>query len=245
VSYPPPPPGQPPHGQRPPYGQPPPYGYQQPYGYGYGGYPPQQGQWQPPPRIDPKQLKPSSIWYWLSAIPAVVGTILAIVFLVQFIQELDPDIDNFRSNRTAVLEFNEGDRAIYIQSRRNGTPIRLGTSEFRCSVTSVETGEKVLLDRQGGSTLDVDTDSYAREYSFEAPRDGAYRVICEGQEGVEMAIGPDLSFGLFAPLLLAIGLFVLGLLIAAAIAIVTAIRRSSHKQRLLREARQAQASGLA
>jgi hypothetical protein len=231
VSYPPPPPG-----------QPPPYGYQQPYGYGYG-YPPQQ-RWQPPPKIDPKQLRPSSTWYWLSAIPAVAGTILGIVFLVSFINQLDPDIDNFSSNRTAELEFNEGDRAIYVQTRRNNTPIFVSPGELRCSVTSVETGEKALLDRAGGSTLEVNSDSYTREYSFDAPRDGSYRVSCEGPEGVRLAVGPDLSFGLFAPLLLSIGSFVLGLLIAGAIAITTAIRRSNHKQRLQREARQAQASGL-
>lgn len=247
VSYPPPPPPQGP--QQPPYGQPtygqPPAGYQQPYGFGYGAYPPPPGYWQPPPRIDPKDLKPSRTWYWISAIPAVVGTILAIVFLVQFIDQLDPDIDNFRSNRAAELEFAEGDRAIYIQTRENDVPIRVSGTDLRCSVTSVDTGEKLLLDKRGGSTLDVNTDSYAREYSFEAPRDGRYRVICEGEEGIEMAVGPDLTFGLFAPLIWAIAAFVLGLIAAATIAIVTAIRRSNHKQRLMREARQRQASGLA
>lgn len=251
MSYPPPPPGQqpphgqPPYGQPPPHGYPPPYGYQQPYGYGYGGYPPPQGYWTPPPRIDPKQLRPSRTWYWLSAIPAIVGTIVAIVFVVQFIDQLDPDIDNFRSNRATEVEFKSGDRAIYVQTRLDGSPIIVPRGELRCSVTSVETGEKLLLDRRGGSSLDVNTDSYAREYSFEAPRDGSYRVICEGREGVRMAIGPDLTFGIFAPLLLAIGAFLLGALIAGVILIVTAVRRSNHKQRLQREARQAQASGLA
>src|SRR4051812_41295184 len=48
VSDPPPPPG---YGQQ-PYGQPPPA-----YGYQYGAYP-TQGYWQPPPRIDSKDLRP-------------------------------------------------------------------------------------------------------------------------------------------------------------------------------------------
>ena len=34
------------------------------------------------------------------------------------------------------------------------------------------------------STLDVNNDSYAEEFSFDAPHDGPYRVICEGPEGV-------------------------------------------------------------
>jgi hypothetical protein len=236
---------QPPHGPEQPY-QPPP-GYQQPYGYGYGPYPPPQpqGYWQPPPRIDPKDLKPSRHWYWLSAIPAVIGVILAIVFLVRFVEEIDPDIDNFQTNQGAVLEFNEGARAIYIQTRENGRTIFAPPNRINCSVTSVATGERVTLDRAGSSTLDVNTDSYEREFSFDAPSDGSYRVLCEGPRNTQMAIGPDLSFGLFAPLIWAILAFVLGPLIGGAIAIVTLIRRSNHKSRLQREARERQASGLA
>lgn len=233
--------------QPPPQGPQGPYGYQQPYGYGYGGYPPPppQGWWTPPPKIDPKQLKPSRVWYAIAGVAAAIGAILAIVFVVAFVDELDPDIDNFVSNRAAVVEVNAGDRAIYIQTRDTNTPLRVPPGELRCSVTAVDGGERVPLDRASGSTLDVNTDSYAREYSFDAPRDGRYRVICEGPEGINLAVGPDLSFGLFAPLIWAIVSFLVGVLAAGAIALVTAIRRSSHKQRLQREARQEQASGLA
>src|SRR3712207_7035908 len=45
-------------------------------------------------------------------------SILGIVFLVSFVDGLDPDIDNFRSNRSAIVEVGEGDRAIYVQTRR-------------------------------------------------------------------------------------------------------------------------------
>lgn len=228
--------------------QPPPHGPEQPpyqQGYGYGYYPPQPPPyWAPPPQIDPKQLKPSRGWYWISAIPAAIGVIVAIVFVVAFVERLDPDIDNFQSNRPAVVEVNEGDRAIYIQTRSNGEPIRVPPEDLRCSVNSLEGGERVPLDRAGGSTLDVDTDSYAREYSFDAPRDGRYRVRCDGPQNVRLAIGPDLTFGLFAPLIFAIVSFLVGALAGGGIALVTALRRSSHKQRLQREARQAHASGL-
>ena len=59
------------------------------------------------------------------------------------------------------------------------------------------------------------------------------------------AIGPDLTFGIVAPIFLAIGTFLAGILVAAVMAIVVAVRRSSHKSRLEREARERQASGLA
>jgi len=247
VSYPPqqPPEGPPqqPYGQQ-PYGQQPPYGAgpPQPYGYGYGGYPPQQ--WQPLPKIDPRELKPSRLWFWLSAIPTVIGTILAIVFLVAFIDELDPDIDNFRPNEPAVVQVNEGSRAIYIQTARNNLPAFVPSGTINCTVTSQGTGDRVPLERSTGSTLDVNSDSYAREFSFDAPRDGEYRVLCEGPREANLAIGPDLTFGLFAPLLWAGVAFVVGLLVSALIAIVTAVRRSNHKSRLRRE-RAASGGGLA
>lgn len=227
------------------YPPPPPQGPQRPYGYGYGygGYP--QQQWTPHPRIDPSQLRPSRVWYWLSAIPAVVGTILAIVFLVAFIEQLDPDIDNFRSNRATEVDVKSGERAIYVQTRRNNTPIQLPADELRCRVSLVARDQPIALDEVSGSTLDVNTDSYAAEYKFDAPEDGRYRVVCEGPEGVPLAIGPHLSLGLFAPLIFAIASFLIGAILTGVVLIVTAIRRSNHKQRLQREARQAQQSGLA
>jgi hypothetical protein len=234
VSEPPPPPPPPPYG----YGGYPPQQY-----HGYGGYPPQPYWPPPPPPIDPKRLKPSRLWYWLSAIPAIVGTLLAIVFVVVFIERLDPDIENFRSNRAAEVELKSGDRAIYIQTRDNGIPLRVPPGDLRCSVMFVGSdSQPVKLDRSGGSTLDVNNDSYVEEFSFDAPRDGTYRVICEGTEGVRLAIGPDLSFGLFVPLIVAIGAFLLGGLLSVIGLIVTAVRRSNHKQRLQREWREQQVS---
>jgi hypothetical protein len=231
VSYPPPPPP----GGQPPYQQPP---------YAYGYYPPQ-AYYQPPPRIDPKQLKPSRTWYWLGAIPAVVGTIVAIVFAVQFVDRLDPHIDNFRSNHTAVVHLNSGDRAIYVQTRRRGTPLRVPAGDLRCNVSFIRTiggdPQPVAVHHTSGSTLDLNDDSYAAEYKFHAPHDGPYRVICEGPEGMRLAIGPHLSFGLFAPLVAAIGAFLLGGLLTVVMEVVTGVRRSNHKQRLQREAREAQA----
>ena len=227
MSEPPPPP--------PPPGQPP------PYGYGYGYYPPQ-AYWQPPPPIDSKLLRPSRLWYLLSAIPLAVGLILAVVFAVQFIDELDPDIDNFRSNRAAIVDLQAGDRALYIQTRDAGATLRLPADELRCNLAFVGGGspQPVPLKRSGGSTLDVNDDSYSEEFTLKAPEDGRYRVICEGPEGVRLAIGPDLSFGLFKSLIAAILSLVVGGLLTVAGMVVTAIRRSNHKQRLQREAQQAQ-----
>jgi hypothetical protein len=224
------------------YPPPPPPGGQPPY-YGYGGYPPVP-HYQPPPQIDPKRLRPSRNWYWLSAIPAIVGTIVAVVFVVRFIDQLDPDIDNFQSNRTAVVDVQSGDRAIYVQTRDRNFPLPVPPGDLRCTVSFVGGApQPVPVERTSGSTLDVNDDSYSAEFKFDAPGDGPYRVICEGPEGVRLAIGPHLSFGLFFPLIVAIGALVLGVIVTLVGEIVTAVRRSNHKQRLQREAREAQARG--
>jgi len=228
VSYPPPPPPGPPG----------------PPGYGYGGYPPQQYWPPPPPPVDTTQLRPSRLWYWLSGIPVLVGAVMCAVFVGVFIAQLDPDIDNFRSNRAAELNFDSGDRALYIQTRDAGIPLRVPPDDLRCNVTYVGTdSQPVKLKRSSGSTLDVNNDSYVEEFSFHAPRDGPYRVLCEGPEGVKLAIGPDLSFALFVPLALAIGSLIVGGILTTVGLVVTAVRRSNHKQRLQREAREAAARG--
>jgi hypothetical protein len=89
----------------------------------------------------------------------------------------------------------------------------------------------------------VNSDSYVERFSFDAPHDGPYRVSCEGPEGVRLAVGPDLTFGLFVPLIIAIGAFLLGGLVTTVGLIVTAVRRSNHKQRIQREWREQQARG--
>lgn len=218
---------------------PPPY-----YGYGYGGYPPQPYWQPPPPQIDPRQLRPSRLWYWLSPIPFLIGAILATVFIVTFVHDLDPDIENFSSNRTAVVDVQEGERAIYVQTTLNGFAQRLPRGELNCRVSSVGADpQPVPVERSNGSTLDANDDSYKSEYKFDAPHDGRYRVICEGPEGVPLAIGPYISFGLFVPLLVAVACFVVGAILSAVVAIVTGVRRSNHKQKLQREAREAEARG--
>ena len=221
-----------------------PYGYYPPQAYGYGGYPPQSHWPPPPPPIPASELKPSRLWYWLSAIPAVAGTILAIVFLVIFINGLDPDLDNFSSNRSTTVDLQSGDRGIYVQTHDEYSPLRIPTGELRCNVAFVGSdSQPVDLESTSGTTLDSNADSYREEFKFHAPHDGPYRVICEGAEGVQLAIGPHLSFGLFAPLAIAIGAFILGGILTVVGMVVTAVRRSNHKQRLQREWREQQARG--
>lgn len=228
MSYPPPPP---------PGGYPPqqPYGY----GYGYGGYPPQQ-YWTPPPPIDPKQLRPSRLWYWLSPIPVLIGTAIAIVLLVGLVKQLDTDLDHFQTPGSDTVTMDKNDeKGIYLQTA--GTAGARGASQvtLSCSVRDARE-ESVALRDTSGFTLTINDDVYVEQSRFKAPADGTYRVSCSEPSGVPVAVGPHIAVRRFlGPIAGMIVAFLAGIAGTALIAVVTAVRRSSHKQRLQREAREA------
>ena len=228
MSYPPPPPP----GQQPP--QQPPYGYG--YGYGYGGYPPQP-QWTPPPQIDRKLLRPSTIWYWVSPIPALIGTVLAIVLLVDVIQQFDTGMDNFRTPGSVQVTMDRDDeKGIYIQTA--GAPGARSASSATLSCRVRDARERpVPLKDASGFTLTVNSDEYVEQWRFVAPADGTYSVGCFEPTGVPAAVGPHIAVRRFlGPILGMVFAFLVGIGASVLIAVVTAVRRSTHKQRLQREA---------
>jgi hypothetical protein len=232
VSYPPPPPPPP---QGPPPGQ---YPAQQPYGYGY--YPPQQP-WTPPPRIDPSLLKPSRLWYWLSPIPVVIGTAIAIVLLIGLIGQLDTNLDHLVTPGHVAMTLHKGDeRGIYLQTAGTAGARSASGATLSCSARNVGTERTVPLKDASALTLTLGNDEYVEQWRFVAPADGNYVVSCQEPPGVPAAVGPHIAVRRFlGPVLGMIVAFLLGLAATAIIAIVTGVKRSNHKQRLQREATEA------
>ena len=232
MSYPPPPPPLGPPPPQPPYG--PGYGY----GYGYGGYPPQQP-WTPPPRIDPSRLRPSRLWYWLSAIPVLVGTVIAVVLLVNLIQQFDTDLDNFRTPGSVTVTMDEGDeKGIYLQTAGTPGARRPSAVTLSCSVRGARERSVPLKDASA-FTLTINSDEYVEQYRFVAPADGAYVVGCSEPSGAPAAVGPHIAVRrILGPVIGMIVAFLAGVAVSAIIAIVTAVKRSNHKQQLQREALQ-------
>jgi hypothetical protein len=231
VGYP--PPEQPPHGRQPPHGQPPyPYGYQPPHPYW------QQPQWRPPPPIDPKRLEPSRLWYWLSPIPALIGIALCVMFVIEFVDRFDADLAHLRTPGTVQLTLKAGDkRAIYVQTAGAVGSRSVSAADLRCAVREAAGERTVAVDDSSGFTLTLGSDEYAERLRFKAPRAGRYAVTCTDPPGVPLAVGKQLSFREFAlPIIGAIASFLIGAAVTAAIAVVVGVKRSSHKQRLQREA---------
>jgi hypothetical protein len=238
VSHPPPPP--PPPGGYPP---PPPPPNQPPYGhYGYGQYPPQP-QWTPPPRIDPSLLHPRRLWYWLSPLPAIVGIAIAIVLLVGVIDQFDSGIENFRTPGTATVRLDKDDeRGIYLQTAGAVDARPASTTTLACSVRD-ERERPVALKDASSFTLTSGNDEYTEQYRFVAPADGRYFVSCREPSDVPAAVGPHIALRLFWGPVVGMGFFSLvGIAASIAIAVITGVRRSNHKQRLQREARQGSSS---
>jgi hypothetical protein len=244
VTNPPPPPpgpgGYPPR-QQPPYG----YGYPPYQGYPpYPGYPPQQPYWTPPPRIDPKQLRPSRLWYWLAPIPALIGTTIAIILLVGIIEQFTTGLKHFRTPHSVTVQLDKNDeRGIYLQT--SGTVGARSPSDVnpRCTVRDARE-HTISLKDASGFNITSDNDDYEEVQRFVAPADGAYTVTCTRPSGLPMAVGPHVALRRFwGPLVGLIFAFVVGVGATAVIAIVTGVRRSNHKQRLQREALQRAQAG--
>jgi hypothetical protein len=247
----PPPPPPPPEGPQPPYGQPPPpppqYGHQPPpYPPQYGGYPPQPGYgwqpppYQPPPRIDPSRLRPSRLWYWLSPIPAVVGIVVAVLFVVALVDRLDPHLNHFSTGSgTQIHLTKDHERAIYVQTAGSFSSSSIPASELSCTVRRSDNEADVPVHTAGSFTLTVNSDEYISRFRFNPPVSGDYDVKCDGPSGVPLAVGPHFSVsGTGLPILGAIVSFLIGAALTAAIAIVTGVKRSSHRKRLQQEALQ-------
>jgi hypothetical protein len=231
MGYPPPeqPQGQQPQSQQPPY----PYGYQPPP-YPYW----QQPQWRPPPYIDPKVLKPSRLWYWVAPIPALIGLVLCAVFVVQFVDRFDTNLTHLRTPGTVQLTLDAGDeRGIYVQTAGALGAQSVSAGDLRCSVREAASERSVELHDASGFTLTLNNDEYVERLRFKAPRAGRYAVTCSEPPGVPLAVGKHLALREFAlPAIGAIASFLIGAALTTAIAVVVAVKRSRHKQRLQREA---------
>jgi hypothetical protein len=182
-------------------------------------------------------LRPKARWYWLSAIPFVLGLVAMTVFIVLAVKAFPGDPDEFTAPGGPTLTLEEGEKkTIYRQTSGFGA----STAEPRCRVVDAATERPLELDEAGSFTFTTGGDEYAAELHFEAPSAGSYEVDCAGPFGGSeqaLAVGDRVSFGSFG---LAIGGAIaaplLGFLISVVMAIIVAVRRNRHKKRLQEEA---------
>jgi hypothetical protein len=203
----------------------------------------------PPPYISPSRLRPGQAWYWVAGAVGVLGVAASVVLFVSFFSSLVDDLTGaltqLRAPGQVTIELEPGaERTIYRQERENGAPIpNAAGRDPACSVTLVGGGRVELGDNEFGWTLKRNGDRYEALYDFRVAEGGSYRVACNTKDdnlaAIPLAIGETIGlWDLIKKGGGALALFFGAIVIAAAIAIVTAVTRDSHKRRLQHEAMQ-------
>lgn len=192
----------------------------------------------PPPYIDPSVLRPRRLWYWVAGAVGVIGLVPAIVVFIGLIDSLLETPAALPDAGELTISLEAGDeRTVYEQVRDSSGRIETGAAPA-CAVTRVGAGPVPLSD--ANLTLRQGDDHYRALFDFEAPETGDYRVSCGGRAPSggtgPLAIGDKI--GITGRVLVFIAAFLGGFGLGLGIAIVTVIRRDSHKRRLQHEAMQ-------
>ena len=193
------------------------------------------------PPIESSRLRPRARWYWLTALPLVIGAVAAALLAVATVKAFPDEPDPFSApgGPTERLEGGE-DYTIFSRSRESAFDARPSPPTPDCEVISLPRGDRVELDDAGNTTISFGGTEYRTQLHLTAPSTGRYEVSCQPGSAFgtqALAFGERPNLGRFGVLLgSAIGSFVLALLLAAVIAAVVAVRRYRHKRRLQDEA---------
>ncbi|HEX2417584.1 MAG TPA: hypothetical protein VHJ83_05585 [Micromonosporaceae bacterium] len=199
----------------------------------------------PPPQIPASELRPSRAWYWVAGVIAVLGVciggILGIVGFSGLADDVPTPLDTEFDPGSPVTVDLSADRtwAIYVSSAEGNTDV--GTE----CIASPTDGGTINLERTG---VNFEFGSGGRTwkpiYDVEVSETGRFRIECR----VTDAAATDARFGIaesvdvgnivgqvLGSLGALLGIPCLALTTAGIIAVVTAVRRNSHKRRRQQE----------
>jgi hypothetical protein len=185
--------------------------------------------------VDDRPLRPSSAWYWVAGILAVVGVVGAIVFSVVIVKDAVDSVDDWPrvsvpGSEEVVLD--AGGHTLYLEYP--------GAGDY---YTFVDPPDVEITDPDGDPVVVMPTTvresyswsghsgvSFAR---FHADSDGLYEVEVrsEPRGTQEVAIGEGIDGRIALAVLGGMAIGGLSVLVALIIAIVTAVRRGKEKRR--------------
>jgi hypothetical protein len=182
----------------------------------------------PPPRIPANELRPRRHWYATAAAIAAALTVLAVAIGVRQFHDVVDAVDTdhqFANGDTIILRLDPDDpKAIWLKD-----PGPWYGSE--CDITGP--GDPGLTDPGIDFFLTYD-ETWNPFYNIDVSQAGEYAITCTSDEPGRYAIGDPGGFFAFAGwVILAILLAGFGVIVCAVIVIVTAVRRSAHRKRLL------------
>lgn len=193
----------------------------------------------PGPHVDPSELRPRRRWYVIGAgvivglfATGVVGFLVMILTAVE-LPEFDAEVDGTDEVVFSLPAPEANGHRLSLYASPNGADpdaCVLGTPEGEAEFGRSGTTHEVTAGAESWELV-------GETGNLEA---GEYTLSCEGEEGTTYAVTHEnVMDGVFSGVLGALGFaFVpplLGLLLGVPILIVTAVRRDSHKRRLLGE----------
>ncbi|MEU6090098.1 serine/arginine repetitive matrix protein 2 [Streptomyces sp. NPDC047085] len=194
---------------------------QTPWGAPYGGPPP------PPPNIPAKDVRPRRIWYLVAALLGLVLAGLGTVFIVLTVKNTVDSIDtarSFSSGDSRTFSFVQGKtKAIYVSAS--------GRGRVDCRIPGMPSGTM----RQPDSSFQITVGSRTWERVFEVTPDagGDYTLTCTSEQPAEFALGDKPHVGAtIGSIAAGVGCFLAAFVVSVTIVVVTAVRRSRHRQRL-------------
>lgn len=172
-------------------------------------------------------IRPGAWWYGIAAAIAVLGIaggiIAGIIGLVSAIPELDK---KFEPGETITITLDKGEeRTLYATAKNEDG------GEVRC-----RTSPGLELKKPDSDVSFTDEgDEWGRFFIVKATRDGSHQIECTSDDADELAIGEEFDTAKFG---LGIAAFFVGpcggILIAAIIIIIVAVKRKSHRAHLTR-----------
>jgi hypothetical protein len=198
------------------------------------------------PRIDPKQLSPSRLWYWVAGGIAIASVALAAVLFVSILRPLFGDLDEFRAPGSVQVELDKGDtRTIYQRVDTLGD-ISIGDSNGVSpnDLVCVAGGPDgpVATSRADGFRYTRDNVDYEAKLKFTANASGTYDVACRygpsRQQPIALAVGPH--FGTVGFVTRLVGFFAAlfgGPLLGGLLALLVFLLRQRSKKRLQADVR--------
>jgi hypothetical protein len=181
-----------------------------------------------PPPIPASELRPRRYWYAVAAAIAVVligaGVTIGVLRFTKMLGAVD-DGPRFGGTGSVTVQLDAGsDKAIWVESR--------GLSFApECQITSPGT-----LHGSGSDTsIGKGTTTWHLLDTIDVPKTGEYQIRCRSEgTRVQYAIGDSVDVGGFVVgLVLAIVLPIVGFLSCVVICLITGLRRSSHRKRLV------------
>jgi hypothetical protein len=194
-----------------------------------------------PPRIDPRLLRPSRVWYWVAGAIAVLSVLFAGVLFFSILRPLFDPIDDFTTPAPLTVHLDGGDqRTIYQRVARDQAEFGGGTgiSPNALACTAVGPGGKrVDVTRADGFTYTKNDARYEAKLQFKASKSGDHVVRCVVRRSpdspVVLAVGPH--FGTVGFVARLVGFFAAlfgGPLIGLILALVVFLMRQRSKKRL-------------